>query len=56
MSKITDELNHAIDKADAVFKASGETLGRRVDEHTQVMAQLIHAVLELDARLDRAGL
>jgi len=56
MSKITDDLNHSIDKADAVFKAGDETLGRRVEELTQVTAQVIHSIRELDARLDRAGL
>ena len=48
--KITERLEAAIDRADAVYKSSDPTIGRSVDELKEVVTALIIAVKALDAR------
>ncbi|MGO4238614.1 hypothetical protein [Pseudarthrobacter sp. YAF2] len=48
---ITEQLNVALDKADAVYKANDKTLGAKVQELESVLAAVILAVKELDSRL-----
>ncbi len=52
MSKITDDLIHALDVADARYKAAGVTLANQADETREVLRATIEAVYALDSRID----
>lgn len=53
MSKITDDLEHLLDIADARLKGGDpHNMSRRLAETREVLAAVIHAVEQLDARLD----
>ncbi|WP_426997981.1 hypothetical protein [Pseudarthrobacter sp. N5] len=52
---ITEQLDTPLDKADAVYKATDKTLGAKVTELESVLAAVIGAVKELDARLTAQG-
>lgn len=53
MGKITDDLNHALDIADARLKGGDRfNTGRRIEETREVLLAVIVAVKALDARLD----
>lgn len=48
---ITEQLEAALDKADAVYKANDRTLGAKVQELESVLLAVIAAVKELDSQL-----
>lgn len=48
---ITEQLHAALDQADAVYKASDMSLGKKVTEMESVLAAVIVAVKQIDARL-----
>lgn len=53
MGRITDDLNRALDVADARLKAGdAHNASRRLEEAREVQTALIQAVKALDARLD----
>lgn len=52
---LTEQLDAALDKADAVYKANDKTLGAKVEELHSVLAAVIMAVKEIDARLSAQG-
>ncbi|MBL3699273.1 hypothetical protein [Leucobacter luti] len=54
MSKITEDLQRKIDVFDAWLKGGDPTaMNRRVEETREVLAHVVVAIQELDARLDR---
>lgn len=53
MSKITDDLEHLLEIADARLKGGDpHNMSRRVEETREVLSAVAHAVKQLDARLD----